>query len=240
MNHLLVSAEQHNSPSLANVLPVNIPPSKRNFAVATHSDLDLHFFCSGLMGSNLHFPKCAHRASSVTEFIDLSLSIPVKKNCSLEECLEDWTKSELIEDVECSQCKDHQKYSLKNGFLTTFRGDASKQLKIVRPPESLCLHIHRLVTDHWCRIKKLDEHVAFQEQLDLTPYCVCTDPVKYQLISVVVHNGRNGNGHYSTYRRNLFQNSWFHLSDEVVRCAKINEVLNSKAYLLLYEKIANK
>jgi len=255
MNQLLFP-ETHSpsSPSLTNILVEQFEKRKEQETKRTA------FPYSGLMGSSLYFPNCSHRASLISDFIDLSLSIPVKKDCTLEQCLEDWTGAELIEDVECSQCKAHQEYSekdgsvkngsvkngtekngyvkngyVKNGYVKTVRGPAKKQLKIVRPPESLCIHIHRLVTDHWSHVMKVDHHVVFQQQLDLSPYCVHTDPLYYQLISVVVHNGFNGAGHYSTYR--MFQNSWLHLSDEVVRSVKSNEVMNSKAYLLLYEKI---
>ncbi|XP_030754344.1 ubiquitin carboxyl-terminal hydrolase 30 homolog [Sitophilus oryzae] len=58
----------------------------------------------------------------------------------------------------------------------------------------------------------------------------------YQLAAVVVHTGDAYSGHFITYRRGHFNNRWFYTSDIEIKEVSIDEVLQSTAYLLFYEK----
>lgn len=66
---------------------------------------------------------------------------------------------------------------------------------------------------------------------------------QYRLCSVIVHHGSSEVGHYTTYRRLAAPPSvaaaadrWVHISDEHVRPARLDEVLDSEAYMLFYSK----
>ena len=66
----------------------------------------------------------------------------------------------------------------------------------------------------------------------------------YQLCSVIVHHGHglNSSGHFVCYRRvlNDGRECWLHISDtEVIECS-VENVLNSQAYMLFYEKLSSK
>lgn len=58
----------------------------------------------------------------------------------------------------------------------------------------------------------------------------------YQLAAVVVHSGDAHSGHFVTYRRGHQNNRWFYTSDVEIKEVPVNEVLQSTAYLLFYEK----
>ncbi|KAK5641063.1 hypothetical protein RI129_009610 [Pyrocoelia pectoralis] len=58
----------------------------------------------------------------------------------------------------------------------------------------------------------------------------------YQLAAVVVHSGNAHSGHFITYRRGHQNTKWYYTSDVEIREATIEEVLQSTAYMLFYEK----
>jgi ubiquitin C-terminal hydrolase len=66
----------------------------------------------------------------------------------------------------------------------------------------------------------------------------------YDLRSVVVHIGRPESGHFVCYRRgwtpgvgtNNRRASWFYISDAEVKKVSFDEVANSEAYMLFYER----
>ncbi|XP_053678172.1 ubiquitin carboxyl-terminal hydrolase 30 homolog [Anopheles nili] len=60
----------------------------------------------------------------------------------------------------------------------------------------------------------------------------------YRLLAVIVHSGEANAGHFVTYRRGALRNSykWYYTSDTVVREVPIEEVLNSSAYMLFYDR----
>lgn len=58
----------------------------------------------------------------------------------------------------------------------------------------------------------------------------------YQLSAVVVHSGDAHSGHFITYRRGHQNTKWYYTSDVEIREATIEEVLQSTAYMLFYEK----
>jgi ubiquitin C-terminal hydrolase len=82
--------------------------------------------------------------------------------------------------------------------------DASMQLFVSALPRVLVVHIKRLA-----RSRKITQHIAFEDKLDMTPYVGETlrqgggDAKKhslcYELIAVVVHMGNKRSGHYIAY-----------------------------------------
>ncbi|XP_065157110.1 ubiquitin carboxyl-terminal hydrolase 30 homolog [Atheta coriaria] len=61
----------------------------------------------------------------------------------------------------------------------------------------------------------------------------------YQLAAVVVHSGDAHSGHFVTYRRGNQTSKWFYTSDVEIREVSMEEVLQSTAYMLFYEKTSN-
>lgn len=61
----------------------------------------------------------------------------------------------------------------------------------------------------------------------------------YQLAAVVVHTGDAHSGHFVTYRRGYQNSKWYYTSDVEIREVTVDEVLQSTAYLLFYEKTSS-
>jgi len=115
----------------------------------------------GLFESTLRNLQCNHLSITHQKFMDISLSIPRRNSkVTLQDCLKFFTKAEKVLDVECSTCGKDK-----------IKGAAEKQLLIARPPQTLCLHIRRLVMDLPGRLKKMEDHIEFPSDLDLSPYC---------------------------------------------------------------------
>nr|CAG8545244.1 12912_t:CDS:2 [Entrophospora candida] len=62
------------------------------------------------------------------------------------------------------------------------------------------------------------------------------DDNKYQLKTVIVHQGDHRNGHFVTYRKREDSVNWWYLSDESVKEVSLSHVLLEEAYMLFYEK----
>jgi len=138
---------------------------------------------AGIMQSTLKCSRCGNQfPPTYQKFVDISLSIPPQfllynkpQVCTLEECLNFFSASELVQDVDCATCKKkHQKMSGLQGLFIPSpmpeKSSAFKKLSIARPPKSLCLHIRRLVALGG-PVVKLNCFVDFPLELDLAPYC---------------------------------------------------------------------
>jgi ubiquitin C-terminal hydrolase len=139
----------------------------------------------GLMQSTLsvNCRKCGFVSSIVFQkFLNVSLSIPNKNTFTLDESLREFTNEELVSGVECPDCymkrkaeedeateeeDDEEEPTVK---LPPLKYQAKKQLTFARTPKVLCLHLRRLVRSG-VQFRKLNCHVEFPEELDLTPYC---------------------------------------------------------------------
>jgi ubiquitin C-terminal hydrolase len=118
--------------------------------------------------------------------------------------------------------------NLLTGKLIPLKKDFWKCLLITRLPNVICLHIQRRYYNaSQDRMAKAIQHVAFDETLDMAPYCVYAgerfgnaskdshserfspekpgsvkhQSVPYRLMSVVEHRGNAHMGHYVAYRR---------------------------------------
>eukprot|EP01116_Phalansterium_solitarium_P020493 TRINITY_DN6070_c0_g1_i1.p1 TRINITY_DN6070_c0_g1~~TRINITY_DN6070_c0_g1_i1.p1 ORF type:complete len:496 (+),score=148.67 TRINITY_DN6070_c0_g1_i1:173-1660(+) len=182
----------------------------------------------GLLKSTLRCCTCRNESKTYQKFLDLSLSIPAgpivagkRLRPTVEECLADFSIEERISDVECSKCtreQQHKQPANGNGNSVEatakakpVKGDAKKSLKIARAPPGLCLHLRRLVTTTAGYYSKVEQLVEFGPELDLTRFCSFSDggrPVgsslKYDLVSVVVHQAYGSGGHYKVYRKLLW------------------------------------
>ena len=70
----------------------------------------------------------------------------------------------------------------------------------------------------------------------------------YRLVGVAQHIGDRDGGHYSVYVRANKMNgqehqsndkSWFYASDEMIREASLQDVLDCEAYILFHERVGN-
>lgn len=175
-------------------------------------------------------------------------NLPSDDKCiTLEQCLREYTKEEILEDAEawyCSQCKDHKNAKKLITLL-------SAQL-----PEVLIINLkrfeHRDVSSLVGRPRggmsfreKIETYVDFPlEGLNVAPFCDDTsaDRTLYDLFAVCNHYGRMGFGHYSAVARDWLLDGnlsdvWTSFDDNDVRpCDDADDVKSSAAYILFYRR----
>jgi len=261
---------------------------------------------AGWIGSHLKCCKCNHvRPLKNTPFLDLPILLNYKEvdgACTLQECLQNFTSMERVNQVECWNCaiqkkitflkkeiqflnqaidnlrkrnfscpnlqkeRDefilhlnyytsldpddsslqqlHEPIDLQPEILQPIRSDAYKSLFITRLPSILCIHVQRRYYDPTKQtMQKTNQHIIFDEYLDLSKYMILKTkaPIKYQLVSVVEHTGSAFSGHYQTYRRTFSTKNnkpaWVLISDQHVQFIPSHIVFQSQAYMLFYEAI---
>lgn len=158
-----------------------------------------------------------------------------KRRFSIEKSIRDFFNPELIKRVDnkegytCEKCKK----------VT----NALKSNKIIRAPETLVVHLKKF-RFNGTSSSKMKQAVSYPMFLDLTEYChesISSLPVRYQLISVVVHEGRSlSSGHYIAHCKQP-DGSWATYDDEYIN--KISEKQLFKepnAYFLVYTRLTPK
>jgi len=152
-------------------------------------------------------------------------------------------KAQQLEDSQNKKKEDETK---------VFRA-AMRRILISKAPPVLTINLNRFSQDSHGRYKKLKGHVCFKEMLDIQPFmdprCKENNNTAYRLVGVVEHLGTMTGGHYVAYVRaakiggwqqqSSGSKSWFYASDGQVREASLEEVLNCKAYILFYERVAD-
>lgn len=130
----------------------------------------------------------------------------------------------------CEKCK-----KLRNGV---------KYSKVLKLPEILCIHLKRFRHDNIfssSSSSKISSFVSFPlERLDMMPYLHkdCKDAVtSYSLVAVICHHGTSSGGHYTAYALNALNHTWYEFDDQVVTEADLQQVENSQAYVLFYQKL---
>ncbi|KAJ4455776.1 putative Ubiquitin carboxyl-terminal hydrolase 23 [Paratrimastix pyriformis] len=84
------------------------------------------------------------------------------------------------------------------------------------------------------RAGKITRHIAFPEELDLSPFLTRPAPARYDLYGVLIHSGSTvHSGHYYSYVKSG-AGVWHCMDDDMVRPVSVQEVLESGAYMLFY------
>jgi ubiquitin C-terminal hydrolase len=176
-----------------------------------------------------------------------------------EECLNSFPSSSITRNdregegsTTCSSDDDSDTLAMLSSSLTKIRSPIHKQHSLSRYPEILCLHLcRRVYSESSGQIVKVNKHVQFPLQLDLSKYFffkdrqqqvgLDTQMPRYRLVAVVVHLGSADSGHYATYcsmeDRATSKRCWNFFSDDRVQRVEEAQVLSSQAYLLFYERI---
>jgi ubiquitin carboxyl-terminal hydrolase 22/27/51 len=172
----------------------------------------------------------------------------VDKN-SLEDCLDRYCEKEQLPGFKCEDCetrflnKDFPPDKAKDSLNSCSRTTTCKKL----PPVLTFVveRFHRASTN--TNTVKNEAEFEFPEEIDMTKWTSRGHDVlerggnlddlpnyKYNLLSVVNHEGKINTGHYTVYCKN--RDRWFLFDDHAVKCASVEEVLQSKrkAYLCFY------
>ncbi|XP_028824615.1 ubiquitin carboxyl-terminal hydrolase 30 [Denticeps clupeoides] len=122
--------------------------------------------------------KCCKQQSPLRydSFDSLSLSIPSVSwggRVTLDHCLQHFISSETIKEVECVNCTKMQAGD-SGRVLQSRRSTFTKQLKLGKMPQCLCIHLQRLTWSNDGTPCKRQEHVQFSEFLSMDRYKFCT------------------------------------------------------------------
>lgn len=164
----------------------------------------------------------------------------VNRRFTIEKSIKDFFSPELI------KVDNEQKgYVCEKCHKTT---NAVKHNSILRAPETLLVHLKKF-RFNGTSSSKMKQAVSYPMFLDMTEYCDTESipkgkkqlPVKYQLISVVVHEGRSlSSGHYIAHCKQP-DGSWATYDDEYINKITEKDVLNeTNAYYLLYTRLTPK
>ncbi|CAN1184981.1 Ubiquitin carboxyl-terminal hydrolase 19 [Linum perenne] len=192
---------------------------------AQETTLVQHIF-GGHLQSQVMCTKCSNISNQFENMMDLTVEIHGDAT-SLEECLDQFTAKEWLQDdnmYKCDSCNDYVK--------------AWKRLTIRRAPNILTIALKRFQSG---RFGKLNKRINFPNTLDLSPYMSKGDGTDvYKLYAVVVHvDMLNASffGHYICYIKDL-QGDWFRFDDCKVTNVELDEVLSQGAYMLLYSRVS--
>lgn len=150
---------------------------------------------------------------------------------SIEKSISDFFNPELIK-VD----KEQKGYVCERCHMTT---NAIKHNSILRAPETLLVHLKKF-RFNGTSSSKMKQAVSYPMFLDLTKYCVEGKelPLNYQLITVVVHEGRSlSSGHYIVHCKQP-EGHWATYDDEYINNISEKEALREpNAYYLIYTRL---
>ncbi|CAK7892383.1 ubiquitin carboxyl-terminal hydrolase 10 [[Candida] anglica] len=210
----------------------------------------------GLLHQSVTCKNCGHVSNTKQEFYDLSLGLSKKKSqtpqqdssqpqpqtseltnnqkYSIEKSIKDFFSSELIK---------FDKKDESSGYVCENcqqRTNALKISTIDRAPETLTVHLKRFKFNGNSS-SKVKQPVSYPNTLDLTQFSSDNSPTKYQLTSVIVHEGRSiSSGHYVAHCLQP-DGSWANYDDEYINKVGEREALKDpSAYFLVYTRLTHK
>ncbi len=159
--------------------------------------------------------------------LDMELPSADVQNPSLYDCLDSYTKYEVLEGENAwFNEKTNQKENIK------------KRITFWNFPKILVITLKRFSP---CGTYKNGGLIQFPlNDLDLSKYMsgYNASHYKYDLYGVCNHMGGTQGGHYTSYIKNA-TNEWIHYDDSSVSIIKEEEVVSNMAYCLFYRKKNN-
>lgn len=174
----------------------------------------------GQMRSQLRCLKCGYISFRFDPFNCLLL--PTRQvECSLTDCLNDYTEVTNISGFQCSNCN-----SRTEGMLKT---------EIDRIPHILVVVLKRYKCERK-KMSKLEQMVTFPlKGLDMSRYMTEPTPeAVYELYAKVDHVGTLKSGHYTATVRNRRVMQWFQYDDDKMEEAEEVLLVKPTTYMLFY------
>jgi len=182
----------------------------------------------GIHVSKISTPKNEYLSSAPEPFLTLDLPLPLEsrqnnKQCSIIDCLDQYTKVEVLEG--------DNKYETDAGEKVV----AHKQILFWSLPEILIVSIKRFSNS----VKKNQCMVDFPlAGLDMSKYVVGYDKDSYiyDLYGICNHGGSVFGGHYTAAIKNS-NNKWYSFNDATItEITDESKLVSPKAYCFFYRK----
>lgn len=143
------------------------------------------------------------------------------KTYTITDCLNEYIKSKIIENVRCSEC---------NVIC-----DSQCKYTIRLMPKILIVHLKRFENDG----TKITNKIKFEDILPMYNICDDDEEYGYKLYSVICHHGTSLDcGHYYSFGYSTTLKKWYKYNDETVRTSNLNNINNSEVYMLFYQQMA--
>lgn len=155
------------------------------------------------------------------------LLLDIRRASTLDDALAGYFCKERLDGDDAYRCERcHKKVS------------ATKKFSLEKPPQVLCIQFKRFSILGG----KINKHVSFSLRLDLTRF-LCPQsahrgpvPLTYRLVSMVTHVGSSVHcGHYTAVAQTS-TGHYYQFDDSSVRPISLSAVLDTNAYIMMYER----
>lgn len=209
----------------------------------------LHDIFGGLLDQEVICQQCHTSSITKQEFYDLSLGLNKKRTRSNDDGEEThansskYTIEKSLKDFFSTETIRMDKSDASSGYYCEKckqRTVATKKSVVERSPQTLMIHLKRFKFNGNSSLK-VKQPIHYLKFLDLGPYSKNQTCIKYQLMGVIVHEGRSIlSGHYVAH---CYQpdGTWSTYDDEYIN--KIDEATalsDPSAYCLVYMKLEEK
>jgi ubiquitin C-terminal hydrolase len=167
-------------------------------------------------------PECKYSTTNHDPIHVISLEIPSEAK-TIDDCLKEHTKTHTLDGDNLWTC-DNCRRSV-NSYKRNLLWKTSE--------------IFIILLKRYRGGRKITRNIDYAPVLDIKPYSMnyTHQETKYALQSVSVHEGSLGGGHYYAYCHNHLDSKWRCHNDTSVKCVNLEEVLNSRPYLLFYKRL---
>lgn len=189
---------------------------------------------TGLFLSEIKCSECSNVSLAFETFNIFTVEIPEKGDSTLDQCLEQFSKEELLQGdnkYSCSRCKK--------------RTDAVKRMYVWESPKILIVQLKRFKMNNHGQATKNNSVITFPiNNFSLEKVYSGRNKSKqrtYNLLSVSDHSGNCHGGHYVAVSRSAMNNRWYKYDDKQVfhvdQEKLASELHTTNAYILVYEGV---
>lgn len=168
---------------------------------------------------------CQYHSETFEPWSSLNVPVVQSDNPTLDSCLEEYFKDEIIEDYFCDGCSKKQPASHTNRLFLL--------------PEYIVVILNRSMNDG----SKLHGLIDIDtEMIDLDKWFIGNRDItttKFKVTAVADHHGSARGGHYTASARDKEDPSkWFHYDDDSVQEIDAENVIGKGTYVILLQKLS--
>lgn len=190
---------------------------------------------TGLFYSKITCSECNNISSAFEPFNILSIPTKEDGETTLDDCLNEFTKEEILTGENKYFCDECNK-----------KVDARKKMYIWEPPIIMLVQLKRFKNDNWRTTKTTSKVVFPIENLNIEPYLSelhKPSSTKYNLVGISQHTGSTTGGHYVACCKNGINNKWYEFDDDDIMHIPFEdlekEIITKNAYILFYVRNTN-
>ncbi|KAK9484226.1 hypothetical protein V1527DRAFT_470760 [Lipomyces starkeyi] len=187
----------------------------------------IHRIFGGRFRQQIRCKKCDYPSNTFQPTLDIQLDIR-RGGGTVDDALKKFFAGEMLSKAKgnaykCERCRTHV--------------DALKRTLIYGSPDYLTLHLKRF--DFTVRgTSKIHDFIKYPKYLDLTAYSTQGEKLGYELIGIIIHQGRRtSSGHYYAFCKQS-DGSWANYNDEIVDRVSEKIAMKQEAYILVYARVA--